>query len=134
MPEAIDYSSNRAVTAVQLAELFRSAGMRRPVDDLKRLDRMLKHASLTVGAFAGDQLVGVARALTDFSYCCYLSDLAVAAAFQRRGIGRELLRRVREIIGPQCNLVLLAAPDAMSYYPRLGFEAIANGWMIKRTG
>ena len=78
-------------------------------------------------------MVGIARALTDFSWCCYLSDLAVDLDYQRRGIGRELVRLVRARTGEACSLILNSAPGAMEYYPKIGLEAIENGWMIKRA-
>jgi len=129
---AISYLEAPAVSARQLAELFRSSGIRRPVDDLPRLEKMLAHASLLIGAYAGARLVGIARALTDFSYCCYLSDLAVAKEYQRHGVGRELLDRVKQRVGDQSMLLLLSSPEAMEYYPRIGLEPVKNGWMIKR--
>ena len=120
------------MTPDQLAELFRSSGIRRPVDDLKRLRQMLENSNLIIAAFCEDRLVGIARALTDFSYCCYLSDLAVAKEFQCHGIGAQLIKCVRERIGQRCNLVLLSAPEAMEYYPKLGVEFIQNGWILRR--
>jgi GNAT superfamily N-acetyltransferase len=131
--ETIAYRDDVRITPAQLADVFRNSGIRRPVDDLPRLGEMLRHANLLVSAWDGERLVGVARALTDFSYCCYLSDLAVDRDYQRRGIGQALIERVREAIGERSMLLLLSAPEAMEYYPRVGFEAVPNGWMIKRT-
>ena len=133
MTESISYVEPAAVSAPQLAELFRSSGIRRPVDDLPRLETMIRHANLLIGAYAGSRLVGIARALTDFSYCCYLSDLAVAKDYQRHGIGRELVERVKRRVGDQSMLLLLSSPDAMGYYPRIGLEAVTNGWIVKRS-
>jgi GNAT superfamily N-acetyltransferase len=132
--EYISYVNEPFVSAAQLAELFRASGIRRPVDDLPRLQKMLVHANLLIGAYADGRLVGIARALTDFSYCCYLSDLAVAKDYQRYGIGRELVARVKRRIGDQSMLLLLSSPEAMSYYPRIGLEEVKNGWIIKRAG
>jgi GNAT superfamily N-acetyltransferase len=130
----ISYEDAANVSPGELAELFRSSGIRRPVDDLPRLRKMLENANLLIGAYAGSRLVGIARALTDFSYCCYLSDLAVAAEYQHHGIGRELVDRVKRRVGDQSMLLLLSSPEAMEYYPRIGLEAVANGWIIKRVG
>jgi GNAT superfamily N-acetyltransferase len=132
--ESISYIEAPAISARQLAELFRSSSIRRPVNDLPRLEKMLEHANLLIGAYVAGRLVGVARALTDFSYCCYLSDLAVAKEYQHHGIGRELIDRVRRRIGDQSMLLLLSSPEAMEYYPKIGFEPVANGWIIKRKG
>jgi GNAT superfamily N-acetyltransferase len=128
----ITYVEAPPIAAADLAQVFRASGIERPVDEPARLQAMLAHANLVIGAYAGERLVGIARALTDFSYCCYLSDLAVARDFQHRGIGRELLRRVKERVGEQSMLLLLAAPAAMDYYPKVGFEQVSNGWIIKR--
>ena len=128
----IDYRRDPAVTAEEVADCFRRSGIRRPVDDVGRIGRMLKHANLTICAFDGDKLVGIARSLTDFSYCCYLSDLAVDKEYQRRGIGQELIRLMEEAIGEESMLLLLAAPDAMPYYPHVGFDKAENAWIKKR--
>ena len=133
MSNEISYVEAPAVSAAELAALFRSSGINRPVDDLPRLEKMLAHANLVIGAYMDGHLVGIARALTDFSYCCYLSDLAVAKEHQRRGIGRELIRRVKQRVGDESMLLLLSAPAAMAYYPKVGLEKVENGWIVKRT-
>jgi GNAT superfamily N-acetyltransferase len=105
---------------------------RRPVHDPARVAGMLAHAGLIVTARVGGVLVGVSRALTDFAYCTYLSDLAVDAAHQRRGIGRELIRRTHAAAGRHTTLVLLAAPAARSYYPHVGLTPHDSCWTIPR--
>jgi predicted N-acetyltransferase YhbS len=77
-------------------------------------------------------LVGVSRAITDFAYCTYLSDLAVDGQHQRRGIGRELIRRTHEAAGLHTTLILLAAPKAQTYYPHIGMTKHASCWVIPR--
>lgn len=133
MSLVISYVEAPTVSADQLAALFRSSGINRPVDDLPRLEKMLAHANLVIGAYVDGRLAGIARALTDFSYCCYLSDLAVAKDYQRCGIGRELIRRVKQRVGDESMLLLLSAPAAMAYYPKVGLEKVENGWIIKRA-
>jgi GNAT superfamily N-acetyltransferase len=128
----IVYTIEERPEADEVAELYRRAGLRRPVDDLERIGRMLAHANLIVCARDGGRLVGIARALTDFSYCCYLSDLAVEETYQRRGIGKALIERVQTEIGEEAMLLLLSAPKAMPYYAHIGFEAVENGWTIPR--
>jgi len=91
---------------------------------------MLEHADVTVTARVDGKLVGVSRAISDFSYCTYLSDLAVDAAFQRQGIGRELIRRTHEAAGTRTTLILLAAPTAESYYPHVGMRQHHSCWII----
>jgi N-acetylglutamate synthase-like GNAT family acetyltransferase len=129
----IDYSTQRTINAQQLAELFDRSGLNRPTADLPRMSQMLAHADILVTAWNDEKLVGVARSLTDFCYCCYLSDLAVDGSYQHHGIGRQLIHMTQEKIGPKTALLLLAAPTAMDYYPKVGFEAMPNAWIIKRT-
>jgi GNAT superfamily N-acetyltransferase len=128
----IDYRTDAPVTPAQLADLFTRSGIRRPTGDLPRLGRMLTHASLLVTAWDGDRLIGVARSLTDFSYCCYLSDLAVDREYQKAGVGGRLVELTRDAIGDDCMLLLLSAPEAMGYYPKLGMEPVSNGWIFHR--
>ncbi|WP_150266900.1 GNAT family N-acetyltransferase [Paenibacillus tepidiphilus] len=129
---AISYTLNHPLAAEDAADIFRSAGLRRPVDDLERIGRMLQHADILVTAWDGEHPVGLARAITDYAYCCYLSDLAVRKEYQRRGIGTELVASLRGHLGEEAMLLLLSAPTAMEYYPRLGFQKLANAFEISR--
>ena len=91
---------------------------------------MLAHADVIVTARVDGRLVGVSRAITDFSYCTYLSDLAVDEAYQRRGIGREVIGgRTRRPVATTL-LILLAAPKARGYYPHIGMTGHDSCWMI----
>jgi predicted N-acetyltransferase YhbS len=130
---AYRYTSKKKLSVQELAELFSKSGIQRPLKNPARLKKMLKHANLIVTAWDEEKrLVGVARALTDFAWCCYLSDLAVDKAHQKKGVGKELVRQVKKAVGKGAVLVLLAAPEAQSYYPRIGFERALNGWKIPR--
>lgn len=89
-------------------------------------------ADILATARVGGRLVGISRAITDFSYCTYLADLAVDEAFQRRGIGQELIRRTHEAAGLNTTLILLAAPKARGYYPHIGMSGHDSCWVIPR--
>ena len=131
-PGAIAYRVNAPLDAERFVDVLRRStlGERRPIDDAACIAGMLTHADLTVTAWDGDLLVGIARSVTDFHYACYLSDLAVDAAYQGVGIGRELVRRTRLELGPRCTLRLISAPAAMDYYPRIGFVRNDRCWEV----
>lgn len=129
----VKYVVNAPLTSEEVADLFVRSEIDRPVHDLPRIAKMLKHANLTLSAWAEDKLIGIARSLTDFCYCCYLSDLAVDKDYQHSGIGKELIRQTQMQFSDQVSLILLAAPAAMTYYPRIGFEKAENAWIIRRT-
>ena len=105
---------------------------RRPVDEPETIRGMLENADILVTARSGGLLVGVSRAITDFHFSTYLSDLAVDEAYQRRGIGKELIRRTHEAAGRKTQLILLAAPKARGYYPHIGMAAHDSCWVIPR--
>jgi ribosomal protein S18 acetylase RimI-like enzyme len=128
----IIYEFVEKIAASEVADVFKKSGITRPVDDLERIQRMIDHADIIVTARKSGQLVGIARAITDYSYCCYLSDLAVDAEYQRLGIGKELIRIIQEKIGEEVSLVLVAAQNAIEYYPRVGFDKLDNAFLIRR--
>ncbi|MFO0808782.1 MAG: GNAT family N-acetyltransferase [Gemmataceae bacterium] len=105
---------------------------RRPVDEAETIRTMLANAAVIVTARVDGLLVGVSRAISDFAYCTYLSDLAVDATHQKQGIGRELIRRTHEAVGLHTSLILLAAPKARTYYPHVGMTPHESCWWIPR--
>lgn len=129
----IQYKTDQVPTAAEVIDLYDSSGLQRPTNDAERIDNMYRHSNLIVTAWDGSLLVGVSRALTDFHYCCYLSDLAIRKEYQKEGIGKRLVQLTKEAIGDRCMLLLLAAPTAMEYYPKIGMDTVNNGFIIKRV-
>lgn len=107
-------------------------GARRPVDEPVRIATMIAEADVLLTARVDGRLAGVSRALTDYSFATYLSDLAVAEEYQGHGIGRELIRRTHEAAGKQTMLVLIAAPQAETYYPHIGMQQHMSCWFMPR--
>lgn len=131
--KTIQYQVNAELSVADVIRVFNASGIVRPTQDAARIEKMFAQANLVVSAWHEGALVGVARGLTDHSYCCYLSDLAVDHAYQRQGIGGALLAQVRQVLGPEVSLVLLSAPKAMDYYPMVGFVHADNAFLIKRA-
>ena len=132
---SIVYALEAGLSAREFQQLLVAStlGERRPVNDLERLERMLREADIIATARDGARLVGVSRAITDFAYCCYLSDLAVDEAWQRRGIGRQLIANTQAAAGAQAALILLAAPAAEKYYPHIGMQHVPSCWLLPRS-
>ena len=133
----ITYAIEDGIGAGEFVDVLKRSGLaeRRPVDEADVIRGMVENADLVVTARdGGGRLIGVARSVTDFAYCCYLSDLAVDKDFQRRGIGSELMRRTKDAAGgDKITLVLLSAPGGMEYYPKAGLEKFDNCFGIRRT-
>ena len=131
----ITYQTGQKISAEQFIDLLQRSTLaeRRPVHDKIKIGKMLTYASILVTAWHKDLLVGVSRAITDFSFCCYLSDLAVDEAHQHQGIGKELIRLTHQVAGERdTSLVLLAAPKAAAYYPKIGMDRNTDCFVIKR--
>lgn len=129
----IEYRIGNNLDPDAVIDLYRTStlGERRPVDDRKRMIQMIASANLVITAWDGNLLVGISRALTDYSYATYLSDLAVRESHQRQGIGKELIRRTQKAGGPQATVILLAAPKAEPYYPHIGFTYHPQAWILR---
>lgn len=131
------YDTNRNISVDEFIDVLKRSTLaeRRPVDSRERIEKMLQHGNILVTAWDGDLLVGVSRALSDFSFCCYLSDLAVDEKYQHQGIGKELIRLTHQVAGVNdSTLLLLAAPKAVDYYPKIGMEQFPACFVIKRKG
>ena len=130
----IEYKINTPIAVEQFIELLREStlGERRPIDDRECMEGMVKNSNLMITAWDGKKLIGIARSMTDFHYACYLSDLAVAKKYQQRGIGKKLQVITQQQLGPKCQLILIAAPVANSYYEHLGFTNNQRCWVLER--
>ena len=130
----IEYKVNKDITALEFIEVLNNStlGKRRPIDDIPRIIGMLKNADVIVTASIDKTIIAVARAVTDFYYCCYLSDLAVDVKYQKNGIGKKLISKVQEQLKEKCKIILLSAPDASEYYPNIGFRQHNSAWTITK--
>lgn len=128
----IQYQCEPLLSSAEFIDVLNRSTLaeRRPVHDVTRIEQMLRNAQVIVTARVNKLLVGVSRAITDFSYCTYLSDLAVDKAWQQRGVGRRLIAETHKAAGLQTRLILISAPLARSYYPHIGMIPHDSCWMI----
>jgi len=131
----IEYRDNAIITAEQAIDLYKRStlGERRPIHNVQTFEAMLQNASLTITAWDEESLIGISRSLTDYAYVAYLADLAVDEAYQRLGIGKRLIEETKSRLGPECMIVLLAAPKANEYYEHIGFEHNPRAWTLKNN-
>ena len=131
----IRYRTDRVIDVTAFKDILERSGLgaRRPVTDQARLGRMLQAYNLVVTAWDGELLVGVATCWTDYAYSAYLADLAVAADHQHDGIGRQLVELARTSVGPQVTLLLLSAPAAVDFYPKIGMERFTDCFIFRRS-
>ena len=117
----IIYTVEKSLDVSEFIEVLKNSTLaeRRPVDDEQRISSMCNNANLIVTERLDGKIIGVARSITDFVYCTYLSDLAVDVKYQKKGIGKNLIEETKKIT-PQAKLILLSAPAAVDYYPKIG--------------
>lgn len=129
--KTIMYQQELHIDTLEFKELLIRSTLaeRRPVEDVDRLEKMIAHSNLIITARVECTLVGIARSITDFYYCTYLSDLAVDVDNQNMGIGRELIRKTKLAV-PKTRLILLSAPKAIHYYPKIGMTRHGHCYML----
>ncbi|MCQ4088421.1 GNAT family N-acetyltransferase [Saccharibacillus sp. JS10] len=128
----ITYSEDKRLNATDVAKVFEKSGIKRPHEDIDRVQRMIDNSDIMISAWDGNKMIGIARALTDYSYSCYLSDLAVDRDYQNQGIGKQLVNRLQDLLGDETSLVLISSPAAIEFYPLIGFEKTDKAYIIPR--
>jgi len=130
----IEYKLDKNITPLEFIEVLKKStlGERRPIDNLETIKGMIENADIIIIATINNKIIGVARAVTDFNYCCYLSDLAVDKQYQKKGIGKKLILKIQEQLNNKCKIILLSAPNAKEYYPRIGFTQHNSAWTITK--
>jgi ribosomal protein S18 acetylase RimI-like enzyme len=130
----IQYKLKPNITPSEFIEVLKNStlGERRPIDDLETIKGMVENADIIVTATIDDKIIGIARAVTDYNYCCYLSDLAVDEQYQNKGVGKKLISKLQEQLNDKCKIILLAAPNAKEYYPKIGFTQHNSAWTITK--
>ena len=128
------YAVETAVSVEEFRSLLIDSGLgaRRPIDDVARLEAMIRHANLVVTARIDGVLVGVARSVTDYAFCCYLSDLAVSKSAQGKGIGAQLIEETRNRLGPEVSLILNSVPESVGFYEGINMPALPNCFWHRR--
>jgi predicted N-acetyltransferase YhbS len=131
----ITFQSEPDLTPDEFIDVLRRSTLdeRRPVDEPDTIRAMLDNADVIVTARCGSLLIGMSRAITDYGYCTYLADLAVDVAFQRQGIGKELMQRTHLAAGVGTTLILLATPKAAAYYQHIGMKKHGSCWLTPRS-
>ncbi|MCF1686127.1 GNAT family N-acetyltransferase [Tetragenococcus halophilus] len=128
----IEIRDKEKITVEDLIEIFVHSGIKRPVYDQARIKRMLDNANILYTAWDNAKLVGVLRGVSDMSYCTFVSDLAVLKSYQEQGVGAKLLSTLRKKQGENISIVLISAPTASSFYPKVGFEQVENAFKKQR--
>lgn len=128
----IVYKTDIIPAAEQVIELYEDAGLKRPTHDKERISKMYENSNLVVTAWQYDQLVGVARCITDWAWSCYLADLAVRKELKGAGIGKRLLEVTKETLGKESMILLLSVPTAFEYYPKVGFSKEDRAFILHR--
>lgn len=132
--QSIEYKFNENISEEEFLNLLYASSLaeRRPVHDKECISGMLNNSNLIISARDNGKLIGIARSVTDFHYCCYLSDIAVDLDYQNKGIGKELINQTKKKCNSLCKIILLSAPKAVNYYPKIGFKKHPQCWVLSQ--
>ena len=128
------YALETGISVDEFRHLLLASGLgaRRPVEDSARLETMLRNSNLIVTARIDGVLVGIARSVTDFAFCCYLSDLAVSKVAQGHGIGARLVEETRKRVGPTVSVILSSVPESVGFYERIDMAPLPHCFWHRR--
>jgi predicted GNAT family N-acyltransferase len=125
---AITYRLNATLYAEDVQRLFQAAPWA-TARTLEEIETMLEHTPLDISAWHDGQLVGFARVLTDDVYRAFLEDVVVARAYQRQGIGSDMIAQLMGRLAHVEELVLRCEPHLVSFYERFGFVSDGGRYM-----
>ena len=136
-PAKVLYANEPALDVAEFRRVLVESGLGkvRPVDDEARLKAMLDNANLVLTARLDRpdrQLVGVARGMTDFSWVCYIADLAISSTAQGLGVGKGMMDEVQRQLGPSVAISLISMPDAVGFYERIGMTRMTDAFWFSR--
>lgn len=131
----LTYHSGAECHPRDACEVFRSAKLARPTweREPERLRQMLDlDEHIIVSCWDGPLLVGLAVALCDGCWVCFLRDLAVRKEYSGMGVGKRLVSMMRQEAGRDCSVILLSSPGAVGFYESVGFTPKTNAFLVSR--
>jgi GNAT superfamily N-acetyltransferase len=127
-PGPISYQrEHHLVAAEYIACVGRTTlGAGRPLSNSQRVQTMLDGANFIVTARdENGALIGLARCMNDGAWICFCADLAVRDSHQGQGVGRAIIEKCRELLGPSIGFILASEPSAETFYERAGMKRYA---------
>lgn len=102
-----------------------------------QLEASFRNSGATVIAYAGDEIVGKARALTDGVCNAYVVDVWTYSLYRGQGVAKAMLTRLLEQL--QGQHVYLFTDSARELYEKVGFKVHGAGmgqvvgeWLVNR--
>ena len=89
----------------------------------EKLAAAMQHYGSVFSAWDGDKLVGLISAMDDGGMTAYIHYLLVDPQYQKMGIGKQLLRMMKEQYADYLRILLVAMDAEIGFYQHCGFEA-----------
>lgn len=116
----IEYSFSDKIEESEIVDLYEANGWssaKKPIELLAALRN--SHSLLT--ARLGSEIVGLGNALSDGYLVVYYPHLIILPRHQRKGIGSEIMKRMKEKYGHLHQQILVADGGALEFYEAMGF-------------
>lgn len=108
--------------------LYECCGWTNYTDDPHMLENAFKHSLCVLGAYDGETLIGIARAVGDEVSILYIQDILIDPAYRRRGIGSNLLMALVQRYPKVYQTVLMTddTEETRAFYEINGFLRMEN--------
>ncbi len=109
----------------KIYELYKLAGWTNYTENPKMLKGSYENALKVIGAFKGENLVGIIKAVGDNYSILYIQDIIVHPVYQRQGIGTALLKEMLKIYSHVYQKILTTdnTEKTLSFYKSCGFSS-----------
>jgi len=124
----MDKKYHKQIATEHLVKLYSSVGWLAYTRAPELLVKAIANSTYVVSAWEKEELIALARCISDDISIMYLQDILVAPSYQRQGIGRSLLEDCVERFKHVRQKVLLtdSSPGQIIFYETLGFERVSN--------
>lgn len=129
---ATHYKEGKTLDIDQIIYLYKDAKWTNYVNDVEKLQRAINNSRLVITAWDDKKLVGLIRTVGDGESITYIQDLLVLESYQRKGIGKTLINKVKKLTKDIRMTVLLTdeCEKSRKFYESLGFSSCDQGQTV----
>ncbi|EIT7556132.1 GNAT family N-acetyltransferase [Escherichia coli] len=98
--------------------------------NVEQLEKAFRNSAFCWFGYKDEQLIAVARAISDHTWCNYLCDVAVVPEQQGLGYGKILMNVITNQLQPFGKTFIYAIEDKIPFYRQFGFSILTTGMIF----
>ena len=120
----------RPISGSELLMLYKNAGWweERKEQDI---EEMLKQ-DMSIGVWNDNNLIGIARAVSDGKFRAYIEDVVIHNEFQKTGMGTKLVSKLLDELSHIDTISLFCGEDLISFYEKHTFKLSQSQYVLHR--